>query len=66
MPATLKSKFFYFHFVDFIVPSTGTCLEVQRLSSHIQVLCRPWLPSWDPRCGHGTAWQAMLWSVSRV
>ena len=32
----------------------------QWLSAHIQLLGGPALASWDPGCGHGTAWQAML------
>ena len=33
----------------------------QQLSSHFALLSSPGFASSDPGCGHGTAWQAMLW-----
>ena len=33
----------------------------QRLSLHVPLLGGPGFAGSDPGCGHGTAWQAMLW-----
>ena len=33
----------------------------QCLSSHVLLLGVPGFTGSDPGCGHGTAWQAMLW-----
>ena len=40
-------------------------LVVQRLSAHVP-LWRPQVQGSDPECGHGTAWQAMLWQASHI
>ena len=40
---------------------SGASLVVQRLTSHILLLRGPGSAGSDPGCGHGTAWQAMLW-----
>ena len=37
--------------------SSGASPVVQWLSSHVLLLGVPGLPSLDPGCGHGTAWQ---------
>ena len=39
----------------------GAGTVAQRLSSHVPLLGGPGFASLDPGCGHGTAWQAMLW-----
>ena len=39
---------------------TRANLVVQRLSTHV-LLRQPGFAGSDPRCGHGIAWQAMLW-----
>ena len=38
----------------------------QLLSSHVPVLGGPGFAGSDPGCGHGTAWQAMLWYASHI
>ena len=43
----------------------GACPVAQRLSAHIP-LRGPEFTDSDPGCGHGTAWQAMLWWVSHI
>ena len=42
-------------------PQTGASLVAQWLSAHVPLLSSPGFASSDPGCGHGTAWQAMLW-----
>ena len=39
----------------------GAGLGVQRLSAHVLLLGGPGFTGWDPGCGYGTAWHAMLW-----
>ena len=34
---------------------------LQRLSEHVPFLGGLGFAGLDPGCGHGTAWQAMLW-----
>ena len=36
----------------------------QKFSSHVQLLGGQGFAGSDPGCGHGTAWQAMLWQAS--
>ena len=38
----------------------------QGLSVHFPLLGGPGFTGSDPGCGHGTAWQAMLWQASHV
>ena len=46
--------------------SLGAGPVVQRLSSHILLLCGPGFTSSDPGCGQGTARQAMLWQAAHI
>ena len=39
----------------------GTGPVAQRLSAHVLLLGSLGFANLDPRCGHGTAWHAMLW-----
>ena len=39
----------------------GAGLVTQQLSVHIPLLGGPGFAGLDPGCGHGAAWQAMLW-----
>ena len=35
----------------------GASPVAQWLSSHVPLLCSLGFAGWDPRCGHGNAWQ---------
>ena len=45
---------------------TGASPVAQQLSSYSPLLSGPGFVRSDPRCGHGTAWYAMLRQASHI